>query len=472
MDAGTLAEAMGYSANVDYTRFAEPFTQAMRVAGITTVNRAAMWCAQIGHESAGLRYMEEIASGAAYEGRVDLGNTQPGDGRRFKGSGPIQLTGRHNFRAFTRWANANGHTTIDFEAQPHLVREDPRWGFLAASWYWTAARPQLNALSDANNLEGATRAINGGLNGLADRNARWHKCFSMGGRLLQGEGGGMVEKVLQYSRDQVHQDTFYNCGPASVQTVLRAATGQLVAESVLGRELGTHTGGTDWIGQVTRVLNARMSQGAFRTVDMPNDPPSSAQKESLWSNVTDSINAGFGVVANIVAPPSNYPRAVAPSTISPAYGGGTVYHYIAIMGYSESGGRRYWIADSGFSPFGYWVSHEQLCTLIPPKGYSYSSATAEGDWSDMASKEEIQAVFYEAMKVYLGPLISDTKDLRYQLTGSRDSIPGDPHASYPGHPQLGQNAEGHNLTPVDGVAALRRDVAELMNRLMKLEGKL
>lgn len=202
----------------------------------------------------------------------------------------------------------------------------------------------------------------------------------------------MAEKVLNYPRDQVHQDTFYNCGPASVQTVLRAATGEFVAESVLGRELGTHTGGTDWIGQVRRVLNARMPGGGFAVVEMPNDPPTRAQKDALWVHVTRSIDAGFGVVANIVAPPSNYPRAVSPSTISPAYSGGTVYHYIAVMGYSDGGGRRYWIADSGFPPFGYWISHDQLASLIPPKGYSYSTAQPE---DDMAFNDEDRRLLRE-----------------------------------------------------------------------------
>ena len=125
MDAQTLAQAMGNNPQVDYQRMVGPFNEAMIAADVTNVNRAAMWLAQIGHESAGLRWMEEIASGAAYNGRADLGNTQPGDGPRFKGSGPIQLTGRANFRAFTRWAQAQGHTTIDFEARPELVRENP-----------------------------------------------------------------------------------------------------------------------------------------------------------------------------------------------------------------------------------------------------------------------------------------------------------------------------------------------------------
>lgn len=156
----------------------------MRAAQITTALRAAHWCSQIGHESAGLVYMEEIASGAAYNGRADLGNTQPGDGQRFKGSGPIQLTGRANFRAFTKWANAQGHTNLNFETRPELVRQDPRWGFLAASWYWTQARPQLNSLCDRDDVVGVTRAINGGTNGIADRRTRLARCKGLGAKLL------------------------------------------------------------------------------------------------------------------------------------------------------------------------------------------------------------------------------------------------------------------------------------------------
>lgn len=190
MDVRTLSEAMG--AALSPARYAEllpGMVGAMRAAGITTAARAAMWCAQIGHESAGLRYMEEIADGSAYEGRADLGNTQPGDGHRFKGSGPIQLTGRHNFTLFSRWCAEQGYTTDPglLVARPELVRSDPRFGFLAASWYWTVARPQLNALADAHDLEGATRAINGGLNGITDRRARYDRCSALGDRLLPEE---------------------------------------------------------------------------------------------------------------------------------------------------------------------------------------------------------------------------------------------------------------------------------------------
>ena len=374
MDIHTLRRVMGNSAiPADY---AAHFNAAMKAAGINNQRRAAMWCAQIGHESVGLHYMEEIASGAAYEGRRDLGNVCPGDGMRFKGRGPIQLTGRSNYRSFTQWCRSKGLAKHDFEAAPHLVGT-PRWGFLAASWYWSAARPQLNSLSDAGDIEGATRAINGGLNGIDDRRSRYQRAMGMNLVGSGGEGGKEEEVLLPYRRDQVRQDTFYNCGPASTQTVIRSKSNTLISEAQLGRELGTHTGGTDYIGQFPRVLNRYLAGADYRHQDMPNDPPTGAQKEKLWRDLTNSIRGGFGVVANFVVPPSNYPRAVYPSTISPAYGGGTVYHYVACMGFAGAGsGRRVWIADSGFSPYGYWMSFDQFATCIPPKGYAYAAKPA------------------------------------------------------------------------------------------------
>lgn len=378
MDASTLARAMGNVSGVNYHALVGPFNDAMVQAGCTNLNRAAMWCAQLGHESVGLKYMREIASGSAYEGRRDLGNIYPGDGVRFAGRGPIQVTGRNNYANLSRWAHGKGYVpSPTYFVDNPVELETPRYGFLGAVWYWTVARPQLNTLADNGWIWDATRAINGGTNGINDRIARWNRCRGLGNAILptRTEVKPAVEKVLNYSRTQVTQDTFYNCGPASTQTIINSRNGEMVSEATLGRELRTHTGGTDWIGQFPAVLNRRIG-GNYKVVEMPNDPPNAAQRQRLWDDVVRSINAGYGVVANIVAPPSNYPRAVPPSTTSPAYGGGTVYHYFAIMGYSDGGGRRYWIADSGFSPYGYWISHDQLCTLIPPKGYAAATVAA------------------------------------------------------------------------------------------------
>ncbi|OLT54827.1 hypothetical protein BJF89_00925 [Corynebacterium sp. CNJ-954] len=363
---------------------------AMRAANITTALRAAHWCSQIGHESVGLQYMEEIASGTAYNppSRVaqSLGNTQAGDGPRYKGSGPIQLTGRSNFRAFTRWAQAQGHTTIDFEAQPQLVRSDPRWGFLAASWYWTVARPNLNGLCDADNVDAVTIAINGGTNGIADRRARLARCKNLGTRLLPSAAKGgtpvaTVEKRLDYSRAQIAQDTYYWCGPATAQTLIQARTGNMVAESVLAKELGTTVNGTNGVVQIANVLNKRIG-GGWKVAAMPNDPPNADQKKLLWDRIVGSINGRVGVAANIWVPPSNYPKASYTSTQNLQYSGGFIKHYLCVMGYAidSAGVKHVWLADSGFAPYGSWITFDQFATMIPPREYAYAA-----DW--MASTD-------------------------------------------------------------------------------------
>ncbi len=122
--------------------------------------RLAHFLAQLAHESGNFIYMEEIASGAAYEGRKDLGNTQPGDGKRYKGRGPIQLTGRANYREFGR------RIGIDLEANP-LIAAIPSIGLHIALEYWR--KHDLNAPADRDDIERITRRINGGLNGFDDR---------------------------------------------------------------------------------------------------------------------------------------------------------------------------------------------------------------------------------------------------------------------------------------------------------------
>ena len=183
MNRDTLIKAMGNQHISDEE--VDAFNAAMLQADINTVKRAAMWCAQLGHESAGLKHYEELASGIAYEGRVrGLGNTQTGDGVRFKGRGPIQVTGRHNYTVLSQWAHEKGYvpTRTYFVDNPRELAT-VRYGFLGAVWYWTTQRP-LNLLSDAGDIDGATRAINGGTNGLDDRKARYQRCLGMGAALL------------------------------------------------------------------------------------------------------------------------------------------------------------------------------------------------------------------------------------------------------------------------------------------------
>jgi putative chitinase len=135
----------------------------MQENGINTPLRMAHFLAQIAHESGELRYSEEIASGAAYEGRVDLGNTQTGDGKRFKGRGLMQLTGRSNYKSY---GEARGK---DFTSDENagLLASDPYTAVDVSCWFWV--ENGLNALADSDDVKAVTKVINGGYNGLEDR---------------------------------------------------------------------------------------------------------------------------------------------------------------------------------------------------------------------------------------------------------------------------------------------------------------
>ena len=130
--------------------------------GIDSDLRVAHFLAQAAHESDAFCTTVEYASGDAYEGRRDLGNTQPGDGRRYKGRGLFQLTGRANYK---KYGEAMG---MDLEGDPTLAAE-PATSLAIACQYWTDRN--LNAAADADDIQKVTRGVNGGLNGLADRQA-------------------------------------------------------------------------------------------------------------------------------------------------------------------------------------------------------------------------------------------------------------------------------------------------------------
>lgn len=172
----------------------------------------------------------------------------------------------------------------------------------------------------------------------------------------------MPEHILPHSYSV--QETGYWCGPASTQIAL-SCRGIDVAEANLAAELGTDTDGTDWIGQITELLARRTGQ-PYRTREMPNDPPTGEQRNQLWADVTASIDAGNPLVANIVAVPGNHP---------PGYPDQTIYHYVAVVGYNDST-REVYVADP--ANFGglqhYWLSADQLATLIAPKGYAAAAA--------------------------------------------------------------------------------------------------
>ena len=158
---------------------------AMEEASINTALRIAAFLSQLGHESADFRYMEEVADGSAYEGRKDLGNTQPGDGKKFKGRGPIQITGRNNYAAFGKAVEQD--FTSSLESAKLLA--SPQWGFKAAAWFWNTKK--LNTYADTGDFQAITFRINGGCNGADDRDKR----YDAARKALGIEGAPIVRKA-------------------------------------------------------------------------------------------------------------------------------------------------------------------------------------------------------------------------------------------------------------------------------------
>lgn len=142
--------------------------KTMEVYKINTPQRIRMFLAQVGHESGQLRYVREIATGEAYEGRKDLGNTSPGDGVKFKGRGLIQVTGKANYIACMM------DLDLDLLNKPELL-ELPEYAAMSAGWFWK--KKNLNDLCDMGMFETLTRRINGGLNGYADRYKLYQRAF-------------------------------------------------------------------------------------------------------------------------------------------------------------------------------------------------------------------------------------------------------------------------------------------------------
>ena len=152
--------------------------KAMPGAGITTDARRVAFLAQLAHESCGFVYMEELwgptPAQKRYEGRKDLGNTQPGDGYLFRGRAWMQLTGRGNYVA------AEARLGIPLTAHPKLAAEPENSALISCDFWkhktfkydWIRRRPDgrsLNQMADEGDFTAITHAINGGENGMPER---------------------------------------------------------------------------------------------------------------------------------------------------------------------------------------------------------------------------------------------------------------------------------------------------------------
>ena len=164
---------------------------------INTLQRQAMFLAQLAHESGNFKHVSENLNYSAealrrvfkkyfltdelalmyarqpekianrvYANRMGNGEESSGDGWKYRGRGLIQLTGMDNYAAFSLKANNNALLEPDLVAEPELAA-------MSAGWFWDTNG--LNKLSDMGDVRAATRRINGGFNGLADREAKYNK---------------------------------------------------------------------------------------------------------------------------------------------------------------------------------------------------------------------------------------------------------------------------------------------------------
>jgi predicted chitinase len=165
LNASSLQRAMPGLSAERAQKYLPFLRKAMIERGITTPKRAAMFLAQLGEESGSLQFFEEIwgptKAQLTYQGR--MGNTEPGDGKRFKGRGPIQLTGRNNYKLYSQLLG------LPLEAHPEMMAQ-PNVGFRTAALFWQ--RLDGNRLADAGNFLETTHRINGGETRQKERAAR------------------------------------------------------------------------------------------------------------------------------------------------------------------------------------------------------------------------------------------------------------------------------------------------------------
>ena len=180
---------------------------------INTNRRVAAFLAQCGHESGGWRTFSENLNYSAkaldavfgkyfkragrdaedyarqpekianvvYANRMDNGDTASGDGWRYRGRGPIQLTGKHNYAKFS------DDMDVDAVNNPDMVSEDKEVALLSAIWYWNSNK--LNRYADSGDIKTLTKRINGGYIGLEDRIHHWEMCLEALGEDVETHHG-------------------------------------------------------------------------------------------------------------------------------------------------------------------------------------------------------------------------------------------------------------------------------------------
>ena len=179
--------------NIKKQTFVDSLNKNLPIFEINSALRLAHFFGQVEHESDHLNTTQEYASGSAYEGREDLGNTVTGDGKKFRGRGLIQLTGRDNYSAYTTYYSSQNENGIDFTVAPNnlLLASNIEIAVNVSGWYWQVFK-SLNDYADADDLIFITYKVNGGFNGYTDRKEKLLKAITV----LGAELGSEVNKEL------------------------------------------------------------------------------------------------------------------------------------------------------------------------------------------------------------------------------------------------------------------------------------
>jgi putative chitinase len=192
---------------------------------VDTWLRVCHFLAQAAHESAHFTTLEEFASGAAYEGRKDLGNTQPGDGKRYKGRGIFQLTGRANYRQM------GAKLGLDLEGNPELA-EQPEVSVLTALEYWNSRN--ISVPADNDDVVAVTKKINGGTNGLDDRKKYLQKIKNILPKNISfGKSEPTSDTIVEELRPAKRGDRGSNV--RKIQEKLNNRGSNLVIDGIYGR---------------------------------------------------------------------------------------------------------------------------------------------------------------------------------------------------------------------------------------------
>ena len=307
---------------------------------------------------------------------------------------------------------SNGHSTIDFEANPHKVSE-PHWGFLAATYYWTVSRPDLNKAVDAGDVLWASRLINGWVtrpNGLDDRIARYNRALKYGTCLLPDaeKGGTTVETV---SRPKVVHPMGEENG------VWRVSSGY-------GSRWGTFHAGLDFAAPlgtpIYAVADATVVQGKDRAAGSV-----SGFGNWVWLDAQDTLGKDFiyGHMRHHDIYVKHGDKVKAGDLIARvgSEGGSTGPHaHFEVWGFpGRTGGKHEDPAP--------WLKKN----INTGEELAVSQVEEIKKYIDQKNKET-QDFVKAWITGFIGPIGGDVKDVRQQVTGGRDSIPGDLQASYPG----------------------------------------